>query len=164
MSHLGAFGNLKEMALRPGPGAYDAAVPNSILGGRFGQAKRALTQDSAVTTNQQTAINKERAFQQKVLAAEERDALDDLVETQSPQKFTSPQRQAPAHDAYLKRLDTMPRLLNANVFPSCGMGFPRASLQQGVQAQAWRLPRERLDKLHYHAPNEVRNRHCQTCP
>ena len=46
MSHLGAFGNLKEAASRPGPAAY--ALPSTLheLGTVFSQGKRTFSEDN----------------------------------------------------------------------------------------------------------------------
>ena len=56
---LGPYGDLKQAANRPGPGAYDILGTLNPLGGRFGNAKRALTQNTSDTQNYVSAIDKE---------------------------------------------------------------------------------------------------------
>ena len=83
---------------------------------------------------------------------EQGDALDELI-AEIPTKV--PAHPPPmAHDTYLKRLDTMPRLLTSNVFPGASYGWPKMSYQGGLQARPWQLSREQQRKEFYHRPNE----------
>ena len=81
----------------------------------------------------------------------EGDALDDFV-AEMPKRVVHPPPMA--HDAYLKRLDSMPRLLTGNVFPGACYRATRMSMQAGMHMRPWMLSREQNRKEFYHRPNE----------
>ena len=81
----------------------------------------------------------------------EGDALDDFL-TEMPKPVVRPPPMA--HDAYLKRLDSMPRLLTGNVFPGACYRAPTISVQAGMHQRPWMLSREANRKEFYHRPNE----------
>ena len=75
---MSAFGNLKEAAAKPGPGAYN--VPSALRqdgAGAFGKGQRTLTTDARTSAVYADAIGKERAFAYRTVP--EDDALDELV-------------------------------------------------------------------------------------
>ena len=175
---LGAFGNLKESANRPGPGAYN--LPSSIQqgGGPFGKAKRTLTVDASASAAYATAIGKERAFLQSRLPEE--DELDAFVSQQAvrsppsagylfedlidppPRAMAVPRPQPMSHAAYLRSLDTTPRLLHGNIFPYASYvnsnrhSYNKQSFESQRYAHPWReqTNHDPVKRRHFHMPNE----------
>jgi len=91
---------------------------------------------------------------QKNMKDGEGDALDNLMTSMAaPAPPPKPAVPMVSHATYLKNLDNMPRLLRGNVFPGSVAGWPNPTTSR-YSMQAWQLPREKIDRSHYHQPNE----------
>ena len=172
----GAFGNLRESAARPGPGAYNPSVVAPTGGGLFAKASRPLNQGDNGFAN---AIGKEKAYAYAHLP--ESDELDGLVAAlqqkpaaapiePAPIDFGSPLRAPPPmrrpapmpHNAYLRSIDTTPRLLHGNIFPNAAyvnnarQQYNRKSFDQVQYALPWQgtVAREPISRRFFHQPNE----------
>lgn len=181
---LGAFGNLKESAAKPGPGAYN--MPSAMAqngGGPFSKAPRAFGMDANTSAAYANAMKKEEAYQYTNLPPGD-EALDQLLahhavpmpsvppaaaprqmamEAVTP-PLAAPRHRAPMpHNNYLRSIDTTPRLLHGNIFPNASyVNGPRYTYnKQGVEAAMYAYPwrdmgtnREPVQRGYFHIPNE----------
>eukprot|EP00310_Coccolithus_braarudii_P000509 CAMPEP_0183358686 /NCGR_PEP_ID=MMETSP0164_2-20130417/49957_1 /TAXON_ID=221442 /ORGANISM="Coccolithus pelagicus ssp braarudi, Strain PLY182g" /LENGTH=216 /DNA_ID=CAMNT_0025532625 /DNA_START=11 /DNA_END=662 /DNA_ORIENTATION=+ len=166
MSHLGQFGDLKQSAAQPGPGAYDISQPLDKRGFHFSSANRKTGLDAFTDEN----IQREVEFQSRT-AAGDQDVLDRFMNQRQQQHYQhqhqqqhqqqdAPSKPVLTHEMFIKQLSAMPRLLNGNVFPAASRRapvIPRSKLSGDAPWEVLKAKGQHScigDRKFFHQPNE----------